>query len=59
MDEVFVDLCRQMLRKDDDYLNVGDNDDSASRNDVKANGSKRRMRLRLRDAAGNHKCVIL
>ncbi|CEJ91286.1 Putative RAS small monomeric GTPase [[Torrubiella] hemipterigena] len=58
VDEVFVDLCRQMLRKDDDYLNVADNDDAASKFDVKGGGGKRKKRLRLRDAT-HPKCVIL
>ncbi|TQS33190.1 hypothetical protein Golomagni_06468 [Golovinomyces magnicellulatus] len=56
VDEVFVDLSRQMLRKQDEHMNNGDGDDGSKYN--MKDGQKRRRRLRLRD--GSHaKCVIL
>lgn len=57
MDEVFIDLCRQMLRKDDDYLASNEPDDGYKLDPLKG-GQRRKRRLRFRD--GNHpKCVIL
>ncbi|KAJ6444067.1 Ras-related protein RSR1 [Purpureocillium lavendulum] len=58
VDEVFVDLCRQMLRKDDDY-NIGpETDDGGFKFDAFRGSNKKRRRMRIRDH--NHqKCVIL
>lgn len=56
VDEVFVDLSRQMLRKQDEHIHYGDGDDGSKYN--LKDGQRRRRRLRLRD--GSHvKCVIL
>ncbi|KAJ2976782.1 hypothetical protein NQ176_g4743 [Zarea fungicola] len=57
VDEVFIDLSRQMLRKDDDYLNAGEADDG-SKFDSSKGGQKKRHRLRFRDN-GHPRCVIL
>lgn len=57
VDEVFIDLSRQMLRKDDDYLATGDGDDGFKYDSGKG-GQKRRHRLRFREN-GQPRCVIL
>ncbi|PMB68473.1 Ras-related protein RSR1 [Beauveria bassiana] len=57
VDEVFIDLSRQMLRKDDDYLGAGDADDGYKYDSAKS-GHKRRRRLRFREN-GHPRCVIL
>ncbi|KND88070.1 Ras-related protein RSR1 [Tolypocladium ophioglossoides CBS 100239] len=59
VDEVFIDLCRQMLRKDDDYLATTEADDGGFKFDAFRGGShKRRRRMRMRDH--NHQlCTIL
>lgn len=54
VDEVFVDLCRQMLRRDDlDQPNSVDGDDNLP----SSSSSNRRSRRRRKD--GSHKCIIL
>ncbi|KYK59864.1 putative ras superfamily KREV-1 protein [Drechmeria coniospora] len=55
VDEVFVDLCRQMLRKDDAYLKSGFDEGGFGCDERDA--QKRRRRMRLRDH--NPQCVIL
>ncbi|KAM3497411.1 hypothetical protein MY10362_009239 [Beauveria mimosiformis] len=57
VDEVFIDLSRQMLRKDDDYPGTGDADDGY-KYDYAKSGHKRRHRLRFREN-GHPRCVIL
>ncbi|PWI71106.1 RAS small monomeric GTPase [Purpureocillium lilacinum] len=58
VDEVFVDLCRQMLRKDDDYNMGPETDDGGFKFDAFRGSGKKRRRMRIRDH--NHqKCVIL
>ncbi|KAI8951826.1 ras-domain-containing protein [Xylaria longipes] len=54
VDEVFVDLCRQMLRKDD-----AGGDMSGHRNDEYDPYSHYKRRRRRRDHNHRHKCVIL
>ncbi|KFH42751.1 Ras-related protein-like protein [Hapsidospora chrysogenum ATCC 11550] len=56
VDEVFIDLCRQMLRKDDDYGGADDNDDY--KYDSVGGPQKKRRRRRLREHS-NPRCVIL
>ncbi|OAQ68633.1 serine/threonine-protein kinase [Pochonia chlamydosporia 170] len=58
VDEVFVDLCRQMLRKDDDYLATNETDDSGFKFDAFRGGNKRRRRIRLREK-DHPRCTIL
>jgi hypothetical protein len=58
VDEVFIDLCRQMLRKDDDYLASNETDDSGFNFDALRGGNKRKRRMRLRDR-DHPRCVIL
>lgn len=58
VDEVFIDLCRQMLRKDDDYLQSNDADDGGFKFDNFGGSLKRKRRRRLRDRE-HPKCVIL
>lgn len=55
VDEVFVDLCRQMLRRDDAYDRSQDNDDYYAKPEDRHTSAKKRRR-RKRD---NHRCVIL
>jgi len=56
VDEVFVDLCRQMLRRDDVYDRSQEHDDYyAKLEDAHASGKKRRRRKRDH----HHRCVIL
>ncbi|KAH6607252.1 ras-GTPase RSR1 [Trichoderma cornu-damae] len=55
VDEVFIDLCRQMLRKEDEMM---DPDDSSKTDALKSSGSKGKRRSKFRD--GTHpRCVIL
>ncbi|KJZ75738.1 Ras-related protein Rap-1b [Hirsutella minnesotensis 3608] len=57
VDEVFVDLCRQMLRKDDYYTSPG-GIDTGLKFDASRSPHERSRRLRLRD--NNHpRCTIL
>lgn len=56
VDEVFVDLCRQMLRRDDD-VGFDDGNDDYHHDGGLGGSQKRRRRRRLRD--GNVKCVVL
>lgn len=58
VDEVFVDLCRQMLRKDDDYLASIETDDSGFKFDAFRSGHKRKRRMRLGEK-DHPRCVIL
>ncbi|QUC19828.1 uncharacterized protein UV8b_04069 [Ustilaginoidea virens] len=58
VDEVFLDLCGQMLRKDDDYLASIETDAKGSKFDAFRGGSKQKRRLKLRDK-DNPRCVIL
>ncbi|KAI5464224.1 ras family-domain-containing protein [Mariannaea sp. PMI_226] len=55
VDEVFVDLCRQMLRRDDDVQATADNDDNY-KYDANGNSQKRRRRRRRKDGP---RCLIL
>ncbi|PNY28582.1 Ras-related protein RSR1 [Tolypocladium capitatum] len=57
VDEVFVDLCRQMLRKDDDYLTT-DVDDGVFKFDALRGSNKFRRRWRTRDHS-HQRCAIL
>lgn len=54
VEEVFIDLCRQMLRKDDEY-DAGEQE-NAYKYDSHNGGSKRRRRRILKD---HPRCVIL
>ncbi|OAA45048.1 krev-1 [Metarhizium rileyi] len=58
VDEVFVDLCRQMLRKDDDYLANNEVDDGGFKFDAFRGGNKRRRRMKIRDK-DHPRCAIL
>ncbi|KAG8415397.1 Ras- protein rsr1 [Metarhizium acridum] len=58
VDEVFIDLCRQMLRKDDDYLGTTETDDSGFKFDAFRGGHKRRRRMRIREK-DHPRCAIL
>lgn len=58
VDEVFVDLCRQMLRKDDDYLASIETDDSGFKFDAFRGGNKRKRRMRFGEK-DHPRCVIL
>lgn len=58
VDEVFIDLCRQMLRKDDDYLGTTETDDSGFKFDGFRGGHKRRRRMRTREK-DHPRCAIL
>lgn len=58
VDEVFIDLCRQMLRKDDDYLTTNEADDGGFKFDAFRGSHKRRRRMRMRDN-NSQRCVIL
>lgn len=55
VEEVFIDLCRQMLRKDDELDALGDQD-ASYKYDSHRGGSKRRRRKILKD---HPRCVIL
>lgn len=55
VDEVFIDLCRQMLRKEDDTT---DPDDASRIDALKATSNKRRRRSKFRDST-HPRCVIL
>lgn len=56
VDEVFIDLCRQMLRKEDEQGH-GDEDEDTYKYDSMGASNKRRRRRRLRDS--NQRCVVL
>ncbi|KHN98717.1 krev-1 [Metarhizium album ARSEF 1941] len=58
VDEVFIDLCRQMLRKDDDYLAANGTDDGGFKFDAFRAAHKRRRRMRVRER-DNPRCAIL
>lgn len=55
VEEVFIDLCRQMLRKDDEMEISGDYE-NGSKYDSHGNGNKRKRRRILKD---HPRCVIL
>ena len=55
VDEVFIDLCRQMLRKEDDTT---DPDDASRIDALKPTNNKRRRRSKFRDST-HPRCVIL
>jgi len=57
VDEVFVDLCRQMLRRDDELGYEDRHDEYNDHSGGFGGSSKRRRRRRLRDS--NMKCVVL
>jgi hypothetical protein len=52
---VFIDLCRQMLRKDDE---TADPDESSKIDALKSSNSKSRLRSKFRDST-HPRCVIL
>jgi Ras-related protein Rap-1B len=54
VDEVFVDLCRQMLRRDDVYDRSAEHDEYYTKHEDSQPGRKRRRRKR-----DQHRCVIL
>lgn len=56
VDEVFIDLCRQMLRKEDEQGH-GEEDEDTYKYDSLGASSKRRRRRRFRDS--NQRCAIL
>lgn len=58
VDEVFIDLCRQMLRKDDDYLSSASAEDGSLKLDTVRGTRKRRRRARFRHH-GQPRCIIL
>ncbi|KAG6038998.1 hypothetical protein E4U41_003353 [Claviceps citrina] len=58
VDEVFIDLCRQMLRKDDEYLASIETDDSGFKFDGFRHGHRRKWRTGRRDK-DHPRCVIL
>ncbi|KAG5997096.1 Ras- protein rsr1 [Claviceps lovelessii] len=58
VDEVFVDLCRQMLRKDDEYLASLEADDGGFKFDSFRNGHRLKWRTGRR-ARDHPRCVIL
>lgn len=53
VDEVFIDLCRQMLRKEDEAVEL----DESTKSDSK-NSSKRRRKSRFREGS-SARCAIL
>ncbi|KAM0247114.1 hypothetical protein ACHAQJ_009954 [Trichoderma viride] len=55
VDEVFIDLCRQMLRKDDE---TADPDEGSKIDALKSANNKRRRRSKFRDST-HPRCVIL
>lgn len=57
VDEVFIDLCRQMLRREDE-LGIGDENDDFNKYDSLGTSNKRRRRRRLRNGSGP-RCTIL
>ena len=57
VDEVFVDLCRQLLRKDDEF-NLGGDQDDALKVDGFGNPQKRRRRRRFMNP-DRERCTIL
>lgn len=57
MEECFIDLCRQMLRKDDEYeANTPDYENGYNKHDSHAGAGKRRRRRILKD---HPRCAIL
>lgn len=57
VDEVYIDLCRQILGRDDAFL-TPEMDDGGIKLEVPRSSNKRRRRARVRDH--NHrKCAIL
>ena len=58
VDEVFVDLCRQLLRRDDD-LNLGGDGDDALKVDGFGNVRKREKRRRRFMNGDRERCAIL
>ncbi|OTA99132.1 hypothetical protein M426DRAFT_95000 [Hypoxylon sp. CI-4A] len=60
VDEVFIDLCRQMLRKDDAGENyLEDQDDKFDPYSISRYKNRRRRRGKDRDSSHRPKCVIL
>lgn len=57
VDEVFVDLCRQMLRREDELNGTDDNDEFSKYDSLGASKGRRRRR-RLRNGS-NPRCTIL
>ena len=55
VDEVFVDLCRQMLRKDD-TMDRGAEDDYYQKYEDPSSARKKKSKRRKRS---EHRCVIL
>lgn len=55
VDEVFIDLCRQMLRKDDE---TAEPDEASKIDALKSANNKRRRRSKFRDST-HPRCVIL
>ncbi|PTB45137.1 hypothetical protein M441DRAFT_130036 [Trichoderma asperellum CBS 433.97] len=55
VDEVFIDLCRQMLRKEDE---TAEPDEGSKIDALKSANSKRRRRSKFRDST-HPRCVIL
>ncbi|KAG6026206.1 Ras- protein rsr1 [Claviceps sp. Clav32 group G5] len=58
VEEVFIDLCRQMLRKDDEYHASNETDESGSKFDAFRNGNKRMWRSGRR-SKDHPRCIIL
>ncbi|KAL7926715.1 ras-GTPase RSR1, rap subfamily [Trichoderma austrokoningii] len=54
VDEVFIDLCRQMLRKEDE---TAESDEGSKNDAAKTSNGKRRRRSRFRDST-HPRCVI-
>jgi hypothetical protein len=54
VEEVFVDLCRQMIRRGNSYDHMGEDDFDQKHEDTFASKRKRKKRRR-----GEHRCVIL
>ncbi|KAB5562896.1 ras family-domain-containing protein [Coniochaeta sp. 2T2.1] len=59
VDEVFVDLCRQMLRRDDVFDRSADHDDYYTKPEDTHTPLGRRRRKRKKDHHNHHRCVIL
>lgn len=55
VDEVFIDLCRQMLRKEDE---TAEPDEGSKIDALKSANNKRRRRSKFRDST-HPRCVIL
>lgn len=54
VDEVFIDLCRQMLRRDDEFQAIADADDGYKHDT--GGSQKRRRRKKKKDSP---RCAIL